>query len=64
MSNVKAVKDYVVIDDVLTSRWFSQVPGFPGEFVVPQACVKLNCPNGFLNFQKKLYTLLRNFLFG
>lgn len=29
MSNVKAVEDYVVINGVLTSRWFPQVPGFP-----------------------------------
>ena len=63
MSNVKAVKDYVVINGVLTSRWFPQVPGFPGEFVVPQAQVKLNCPNGFKLPNEALHAA-EKFLFG
>lgn len=63
MSNVRAVEDYVVINGVLTPRWFPQVPGFPGEFVVPQAWVKSNCPNGFKLPNEALHAA-EKFLFG
>ena len=46
-----------------TIKRLPQVPGFPGEFVVPQAWVKLNCPNGFKLPDEALHAA-EKFLFG
>ncbi|AZG12087.1 MULTISPECIES: hypothetical protein [Cupriavidus] len=46
-AETRAVRDYRMVDGQFMWRWFPMVPGFPGQFVRPEAWIQSHCPDGY-----------------